>query len=73
MNKVSGMRITHSDDYGYELVQEATIAEMLMNFGLQGAHLVKTSIGLYHDTNTREVDALLPNESVAAAASVQKL
>nr|CCA16873.1 hypothetical protein SS1G_13224 [Albugo laibachii Nc14] len=67
LNKFSGMRITHSADFGYKLDQEATIAEMLMKFGLQDAHSVMTPIGLDHDNNTREVDALLPKESAVGA------
>ena len=55
-----GLRINHSADSEYELDQGATIAEMLMKFELQDAHLVMIPIGLDHDHTTREVDALLP-------------
>nr|CCA23978.1 OSIGBa0134J07.9 putative [Albugo laibachii Nc14] len=72
VSKFLGMRITHPADFGYELDQEATIAEMLMKFGLQEAHSVMTPIGLDHDNNRREVDALLPKESAVGAASVQE-
>ncbi|CAI5720386.1 unnamed protein product [Peronospora destructor] len=72
VSKFLGMRITHSVKFGYELDQEVTIAEMRLKFGLQDAHSAMMPIGLDHDNNTREADALLPKESTVGSASMKK-
>eukprot|EP00644_Phytophthora_capsici_P016293 jgi/Phyca11/117864/e_gw1.34.274.1 len=58
VSKFLGMRVTYSDDDGYDLDQEVGIAEMLREYGMELANGVRTPMGA--EWNEADATEILP-------------